>query len=84
MKLFEDSGLLERQAMSTNKKLPEFRNCLVTTLCCLPLKMEAVRFPEPSVTIYHSTQRHISEDFNLHQRRSENLAWSYLSQYHNP
>ena len=84
MKLFEDSGLLVCQAMSTDKELPAFRNRLVTALGCLPLKMEAVRSSETSVTIYHSTWRHISEDLNLHQRRSKNLAWSYLSQYHNP
>ena len=60
MKLFEDVGLLVYQAMSTDKKLPVFRNRLVTSLCCLPLKMEAVRSFEASVTIYHSTQSHIS------------------------
>jgi len=80
MKSFEDSGLLVCQAMSTDKKLLAFR----TTLGCLPLKMEEVRSSEASVTIYHSTRRHISEDLNVHQRRSENLTWSYLSQYHNP
>jgi len=67
MKLFEDAGLLVCQAMSTDKRLPAFRNRLVATLCCLPLKMEGVRSSEASVTIYHSTQRHISEDLNLHQ-----------------
>lgn len=84
MKLFEDSGLLVCQAKSNDKELPAFRNRLVIVLGCLPLKIEAVCSSEASVTIYHSTRRHISEDLNLHQRRSENLAWSYLSQYHNP
>jgi hypothetical protein len=84
MKLFEDSGLLVCQAMSPDKEFPAFPNRLVTVLGCSPLKMEAVRSSKVSMTIYHSTRRHISEDSNLHQRRSKNLAWSYLSQYHNP
>jgi hypothetical protein len=65
--------------MSTDKKLPTFKNRLVTALGCLPLKLAAVRLSEASVTIYRYTRRDISEDSN-HQRRSKNLAWNYLPQ----
>jgi hypothetical protein len=42
MKLFEDSGLLVCQAMSTDKELPAFPKRLVIVLGCSSLKMEAV------------------------------------------